>query len=620
MKMISSNSLRMRCAFRYLFAIFVLILVFVSIQLALVTDRQHFFKDRQLLDFRDSKSRSSKMGTQSHLSFFLNKTTNEFVKNRNKNTRQLTWSEYQQDSSAKTGNALIDNYGKNDLTRPGENGVGVHFVGEEKEQASQLIQQFNLNVLASDKIPLNRMVPDSRFPGCRSVTYENDLPTASIIVPFFDEWPSILLRTIYSIVNRTPRKLLKEIILVDDGSQMEEIKSNLDTYIESHFPMGLVKVIRVPKRLGLIQARLIGYRNSTGDVIIFFDSHMEVNIDWLQPLLTEVKRDRRTIAMGALDYIQLDSMQYKHYTDYMTRYGFDWRLVFFETFFRNDQVGPKPESTRPGTVMVGAAYAIDRQFFHEIGEYDEGMKVWGGENLEMAWRIWLCGGRLVHAPCSHIGHVARSQPYSFPGGREHIEQYNYKRAIEVWMEEEHKELIYNYFPNMKTLDAGDLSARRALKARLQCKPFSWFMDNIWPELFVLTRNVSAWGSARNLNTNKCLDNHNYLFQAEETLFLEPCHYQLASQGFSMTRDGRLRTSLQCVVVKGATPGVRPKLEDCIIGPKDTWTHSQSSYIKHDGTGLCLDIDDGGVIMRACDPMSVTQLWQFNTYVPLKRHP
>jgi len=41
--------------------------------------------------------------------------------------------------------------------------------------------------------------------------------------------------------------------------------------------------------------------------------------------------------------------------------------------------------------MVGAAYAIDRKFFEEMGSYDEGMKVWGGENLEMAWRVgaWL---------------------------------------------------------------------------------------------------------------------------------------------------------------------------------------------------------------------------------------
>ena len=37
--------------------------------------------------------------------------------------------------------------------------------------------------------------------------------------------------------------------------------------------------------------------------------------------------------------------------------------------------------------MVGAAFAIDSKFFSEMGAYDEGMSIWGGENLEMAWRV-----------------------------------------------------------------------------------------------------------------------------------------------------------------------------------------------------------------------------------------
>lgn len=39
--------------------------------------------------------------------------------------------------------------------------------------------------------------------------------------------------------------------------------------------------------------------------------------------------------------------------------------------------------------MVGAAYAVDSKYFGEIGAYDEGMTVWGGENLEMSWRVCI---------------------------------------------------------------------------------------------------------------------------------------------------------------------------------------------------------------------------------------
>lgn len=37
--------------------------------------------------------------------------------------------------------------------------------------------------------------------------------------------------------------------------------------------------------------------------------------------------------------------------------------------------------------MVGCAFSIDREFFFEIGSYDEGLDVWGSENLELSLRV-----------------------------------------------------------------------------------------------------------------------------------------------------------------------------------------------------------------------------------------
>ncbi|XP_048733058.2 polypeptide N-acetylgalactosaminyltransferase 1-like [Ostrea edulis] len=598
----------MRLTYRYVVACVVVVLLVCTYQVYIFSHGNSLFSHLP----RTGK-RTDIVSNVRASSILVNNTSKDTSKATKGVTVTLTADEYRRDPKLKTGNPLIDDYGKNDLTKTGEMGRGVTFTGKEKAEAAKKTQMYNINVMASDLIPLNRLVPDSRPPECKSKTYEHDLPTASIIIPYFDEWPSVLIRSIYSIINRTPRHLLQEIILIDDASTMPEIKTPLDEYVEKNFPKGLVRILRNTERKGLIAARLQGWRMSKGQVVSFFDSHMEVNDDWLQPLLVEIKKDRKTVAMGVLDYVNAETLEYRYNDGYMTRYGFDWRMVFFETFFRQDQIGKTEGDTRPGTVMVGAAYAIDSKYFGEIGSYDEGMKVWGGENLEMAWRVWMCGGRLVHLPCSHLGHIARAQPYSFPGGRRTIEVYNYKRAVEVWVDPEYRSFIYDHFEEMKAIDAGDLSPRIQLKNNLQCKNFTWFIDNVWPELFIYNRNVQAWGSLRNAQDQRCFDNHQYLFQAPERLYFETCHFKLATQGFSLTKDHFLRTSLQCVVLKEDREGARPMLEDCIIGPKDKWTHIKDGYIKHQRSGLCLDVDPGGVVAKTCTPGIKSQNWQFTRY-------
>ncbi|XP_023609870.1 polypeptide N-acetylgalactosaminyltransferase 10 isoform X5 [Myotis lucifugus] len=303
---------------------------------------------------------------------------------------------------------------RRDAQRVGNGEQGRPYPMTDAERVDQAYRENGFNIYVSDKISLNRSLPDIRHPNCNSKRYLETLPNTSIIIPFHNEGWSSLLRTVHSVLNRSPPELIAEIVLVDDFSDREHLKKPLEDYM-AHFPS--VRILRTKKREGLIRTRMLGASAAIGDVITFLDSHCEANVNWLPPLLDRIARNRKTIVCPMIDVIDHDDFRYETQAGDAMRGAFDWEMYYKRIPIPPELQKADPSDPFESPVMAGGLFAVDRKWFWELGGYDPGLEIWGGEQYEISFKVWMCGGRMEDIPCSRVGHIYRKYvPYKVPAG------------------------------------------------------------------------------------------------------------------------------------------------------------------------------------------------------------
>ncbi|KAI4454711.1 n-acetylgalactosaminyltransferase [Holotrichia oblita] len=255
--------------------------------------------------------------------------------------------------------------------------------------------------------------------------------------------------------------------------------------------------------MGLIRARLQGARIATGNVMVFLDAHCEANEGWLEPLLARIEQERTAVLVPIIDVIEANTLAYATNGDSFEVGGFSWSGHFTWIKIQDEEAKEHLAPVKSPT-MAGGLFAIDREYFWEVGSCDEQMDGWGGENLEMSFRIWQCGGRLETIPCSRVGHIFRAfHPYHFPDNKD-THGINTARLAHVWMDD-YKRLFFLYQPALEHNPViGDLTHRKQLRNKLHCKSFKWYLDNVYPEKFIPDENYFAYGQIRN-KYNMCLD-------------------------------------------------------------------------------------------------------------------
>ncbi|XP_049818188.1 putative polypeptide N-acetylgalactosaminyltransferase 9 isoform X1 [Aethina tumida] len=469
------------------------------------------------------------------------------------------------------------------------------------------------NQYASDMISVHRSLPDPRDEWCKEPNrFLDNLPSTSVIICFHNEAWSVLLRTVHSVLDRSPRHLIEEIILVDDFSDMDHLKDQLVDYFASE---PKVKIVRAKKREGLIRARLLGAASAKGDVLTYLDSHCECTTGWLEPLLDRIARDPTTVVCPVIDVIDDTTLEYHfHDSGGVNVGGFDWNLQFNWHAVPEHEKKKHKNPAEPvwSPTMAGGLFSIDRKFFEKLGTYDNGFDIWGGENLELSFKTWMCGGTLEIVPCSHVGHIFRKRsPYKWRTGV-NVLRRNSVRLAEVWLDE-YAKYYYQRIGNDKG-DYGDISSRIELRKNLGCKSFKWFLDNIYPELFIPGEAVAS-GEFRNLGHGgkTCLDSPARKSDLHKPVGLYPCHRQGGNQFWMYSKTGEIRRDEACLDYSG---------QEVILYPchgsrgNQYWDYDSDTYLlRHGSSNKCLEINESKtkLIMQHCDPNSLSQRWKLENY-------
>uniref|UniRef100_A0A3P8UAS1 Polypeptide N-acetylgalactosaminyltransferase n=1 Tax=Cynoglossus semilaevis TaxID=244447 RepID=A0A3P8UAS1_CYNSE len=430
------------------------------------------------------------------------------------------------------------------------------------------------NQVESDKLRMDRAVPDTRHDHCRHKQWQSDLPASSVVITFHNEARSALLRTVVSVLKKSPAHLVKEIILVDDYSDNPEDGALLGK-IEK------VRVLRNDRREGLMRSRVRGADAATAPVLTFLDSHCECNEHWLEPLLERVAEDKTRVVSPIIDVINMDNFQYVGASADL-KGGFDWNLVFKWDYMTLEQRRARqgnPIAPIKTPMIAGGLFVMDKDYFEKLGKYDMMMDVWGGENLEISFRVWQCGGSLEIIPCSRVGHVFRKQhPYTFPGGSGTV--------------------------------FASIQSRTEMKKRLGCKPFKWYLENVYPELRVPDHQDIAFGALQ--QGGNCLDTLGHF--ADGVVGVYECHNAGGNQEWALTKDKSVKHMDLCLTVVERTAGSLIKLQGCRENDsRQRWEQIESNAkLRHVGSNLCLDSRSarmGGLTVEVCSP-SLNQQWKF----------
>lgn len=179
-----------------------------------------------------------------------------------------------------------------------------------------------------------------------------------------------------------------ETVVVDNNSTDNSLEM-----IKKYYPS--CKVIQLPENRGFAVGNNIGASYATGEYLVFLNNDTVVTPDWLKEILVVLENDKSiAIAQSMLLLASEDGVDSSG--DFATKHG--------RTYNSRRQGFSSPREILSAR---GAAMAIRKSVFEELGGFDKDYFI-SFEDVELGWKAWICGYKVVMSPKSIVYHKSGS--------------------------------------------------------------------------------------------------------------------------------------------------------------------------------------------------------------------
>lgn len=181
---------------------------------------------------------------------------------------------------------------------------------------------------------------------------------------------------------------------------------------------------------------------------------------------------------------------------------------------------------------------------------------------------------------------------------------NKLRTAAIWMDE-YDFIVKEAIGADSNVEIGSLDEMKALRERLQCKSFDWFLKNVYPEGIITDRSdIQALGPIKNVDTNHCLDTMQRTW-ADAKLGAYPCHGKGSQRFLTLSRTHELRPigNLELCVT------ARLSITWCEQSADAKWDLTANGQLKSRSSHQCLTVDDAYKLQLVqCSDSDTRQKW------------